>query len=73
MDHLKCSEARCVSLGEQLPDFPVNVAQEVHIGGAAMQAFVLHQELTEQHLQFVSLPHDLQLSRMREMLKVCNL
>lgn len=39
----------------------MNVAQEVHVGGAAVQPFVLHQELTEQHLRFVSLSHDLQL------------
>lgn len=26
-----------------------------------MQAFILHQELTEQHLRFVFLPHDLEL------------
>lgn len=48
-------------LSEQLPDLSVNVAKEVHVGGSAVQAFVLHQELTEQHLRFVLLPHDLEL------------
>lgn len=41
----------------------MNVAKEVHVGSPAVQAFVLHQELTEQHLRFVFLPHNLQLSR----------
>lgn len=48
-------------LSEQLPDLSVNVAKEVHVGGSTVQAFVLHQELTEQHLRFVFLPHDLEL------------
>lgn len=48
-------------LGEQLPDLSVDVAEEVHVGGSAVQAFILHQELTEQHLRFVFLPHDLEL------------
>lgn len=50
-------------LGEELPDFSVNVAKEVHVGSSAVQAFILHQELTEQHLRFVFLPHDLELGR----------
>ncbi|KAA8582448.1 hypothetical protein FQN60_006119, partial [Etheostoma spectabile] len=37
-------------LSEQLPDFSMNVAKEVHVGSSAVQAFILHQELTEQHL-----------------------
>lgn len=48
-------------LSEQLPDLSVNVAKEVHVGSSAVQAFILHQELTEQHLWFVPLPHDLEL------------
>lgn len=48
-------------LSEQLPDLSVDVAKEVHVGGSAVQTFVLHQELTEQHLGFVFLPHDLEL------------
>lgn len=48
-------------LSEQLPDLSVDVAKEVHVGGSAVQAFVLHQELTEQHLGFVFLPHNLEL------------
>ncbi len=48
-------------LSEQLPDLSVNVAKEVHVGSAAVQTFILHQELTEQHLWFVPLPHDLEL------------
>lgn len=50
-------------LSEELPDFSVNVAKEVHVGGSAVQVFILHQELTEQHLRFVFLPHDLKLRR----------
>lgn len=50
-------------LGEELPDFSVNVAKEVHVGSSAVQALVLHQELAEQHLRLVFLPHDLKLSR----------
>lgn len=48
-------------LGKQLPDFSVNVAKEVHVGSSAVQAFILHQELTEQHLWFVFLPHKVEL------------
>lgn len=50
-------------LGEELPDFSVNVAKEVHVGSSSVQALILHQELTEQHLRFVLLPHDLKLRR----------
>lgn len=53
--------ATCWRLGEQLSDLSVNVAKEVHVGSAAVHAFVLHQELTEQHLRFVPLSHDLEL------------
>lgn len=48
-------------LSEQLPDLSVDVAEEVHVGGSTVQTFVLHQELAEQHLWFVFLPHDLEL------------
>lgn len=50
-------------LGEELPDFSVNVAKEVHVGRSAVQALVLHQELAEGHLRFVLLPHDLKLKK----------
>lgn len=52
---------RTWGLSEQLSDLSVDVAKEVHVGGSAVQTFVLHQELTEQHLGFVFLPHDLEL------------
>lgn len=52
------TEDKRLWLSEQLPDLSVNVAKEVHVGGASVQTFVLHQELTEQHLWFVFLPHD---------------
>lgn len=52
------TEDKRLWLSEQLPDLSVNVAKEVHVGGASMQTFVLHQELTEQHLWFVLLPHN---------------
>lgn len=55
---------RSGGLSEQLPDLSMNVAKEVHVGSSAVQAFILHQELTEQHLWFVLLPHDLELRRM---------
>lgn len=48
-------------LSEQLPDLSMNVAKEVHVGSSTVQAFILHQELTEHHLWFVLLPHDLEL------------
>lgn len=54
--------ARGWRLGEQLPDLSVNVAKEVHVGSCAMQPFILHQELTEQHLWFVLLPHNMELN-----------
>lgn len=56
-------------LSEELPDLSVNVAKEVHVGSATVQAFILHQELTEQHLWFVLLPHDLELHRVRPLFK----
>lgn len=55
------TEAERRGLGEQLPDLSVNVAKEVQVGGATVQTFILHQELTEQHLWLVPLPHDLKL------------
>lgn len=55
------AEAKRRGLSEQLPDLSVNVAKEVHVGSSTVQAFILHQELTEQHLWFVLLPHDLEL------------
>lgn len=48
-------------LSEQLPDLSMNVAKEVHVGSSTVQAFILHQELTEHYLWFVLLPHDLEL------------
>lgn len=54
--------ARGWRLGEQLSDLSVNVAKEVHVGSSAVQPFILHQELTEQHLWFVLLPHNMQLN-----------
>lgn len=33
-----------------------------------MQAFILYQELTEQHLRFVLLPHDLELEGSTQMI-----
>lgn len=56
-------------LSEQLPDLSVNVAKEVHVGSSAVQPFILHQELTEQQLWFVSLPHNLELHRVRPLFK----
>ena len=50
-----------MELGEQRPDLAVDVAEEVHVGGAAVQPLVLHQQLPEQHLQLVLVAHDLQL------------
>lgn len=41
------TEAKRWGLSEQLPDLSVNVAKEVHVGSSTVQAFVLHQELTE--------------------------
>lgn len=53
-------------LSEQLPDLSVNVAKEVHVGSSTVQAFILHQELTEQHLRFVFLPHNLELRKQKK-------
>lgn len=39
----------------------MDVAEEVHVGGSAVEILVLHKELTEQHLRLVLLPHDLEL------------
>lgn len=50
-----------LGLSEQLPDLSVDVAEEVHVGGAAVQALILHQELTEEQLGFVLLPHNVEL------------
>lgn len=55
------SQAKLRALSEQLPDLSVNIAKEVHVGGSTVQALILHQELTEQHLRFVLLPHNLEL------------
>lgn len=58
-------------LSEQLPDFSVDVAKEVHVGGSTVQTLVLHQELAEQHLRFVFLPHDLELERKKTLTSSC--
>lgn len=50
------------ALGEQLPDFSVEKSKEVHVGISTMQVLILHQELTEQHLWFVLLPHNVELT-----------
>lgn len=62
-------EEEDVRLGEQLPDLSVNVAEEIHVGGSTVQTLILHQKLTEQHLHFVFLPHDLQLQRDKKSFK----
>lgn len=49
------------ALGEQLPDFSVEKSKEVHVGISTVQVLILHQELTEQHLGFVLLPHNVEL------------
>lgn len=50
------------ALGEQLPDFSVQKSKEVHVGISTMQVLILHQELTEQHLWLVLLPHNVELT-----------
>ena len=50
-------------LGKNVPDLLVYVAQEVHVGGAAIGAFVLHKEVVEPWLQLVPLTHNCQLRK----------
>lgn len=49
---------KVAALGEQLPDFSVEKSKKVHVGISTMQVLILHQELTEQHLRLVLLPHN---------------
>ena len=46
------------------------VAQEVHVGGAAVHALVLHQEVVEPRLQLVTLTHNCQLKTKNENIKM---
>ena len=56
----------CVCLGEQLSDLAVDVAQEVHVRGAAVETLILHQLLPEQNLGPVLLTHHQNLGEGRE-------
>lgn len=59
---LKDGYIASVSLDKQTADFLVHVAQKIHVGCTAVDRRVLNEEVPEQQIQLVPLPHHCKLS-----------
>lgn len=48
---------------KELADLLVDTAEEIHVRGSAIESFIFHQELSENHLPRLALLHDDELGK----------